>query len=96
MKSCYCETCNKMAEYQITQPEKESITIDELTFVAKQKHAYCTCCGEEVSPLEAIDYCVIMGHRKYLLALLCHFKFSRLAKRIYWDIVRLFRRKIYG
>lgn len=65
MPKTYCEKCEKMCEYIISEPVWEEQQIDDVFFHAYQKHAHCVECGEEVEPAEISVYNVEEANDAY-------------------------------
>lgn len=65
MSKAYCEKCDRMREYVITEPIWEKLQIDDVVFHAWQKHAYCAECGEEVEPAELSVYNINEANDSY-------------------------------
>lgn len=65
MSRTYCEKCGKLCEYTLGDITMDCISIDNVSFGAYQKHAYCKVCGEEVDPAEISEFNITEAHDAY-------------------------------
>lgn len=60
----YCFSCGQWEEYIVSR-KKEQLTIDGVSVIAEQKHAFCNNCHEEVFPDEIADENISIAHDAY-------------------------------
>lgn len=60
----YCFECKDREEYRITE-NVERDTVKGISFLMKQRHAFCKKCGSEVLPEEIVNQNVIIAHEAY-------------------------------
>lgn len=65
VSSAYCERCGAIVPCEIHDAIKETVLVRGKSVLAQQMHAYCSQCGEEVTPNEIIDFNVFHAHDAY-------------------------------